>query len=114
MLAYNRRTELSASTEAVPTLGRACVQAPLLAHALLHHPRAWPRQETALGLLISLRKFYQTVGVRLLLAGSAGRLCCCQPTTFECPDTTVRLIPDLFLSPHCPIGLLCCAGSPRR
>ena len=27
-------------------------------------PSAWPRQETALGLLISLRKFYQTVWVR--------------------------------------------------
>ena len=45
------------------------VQAQLLAHALLHHPRAWPKQETALGLLISLRKFYQTVGVRRCLLG---------------------------------------------
>ena len=31
---------------------------------MLHHPHAWPRQEAALGLLISLRKFYQTVWVR--------------------------------------------------
>ena len=35
------------------------MQAPLLALTLLQHPRAWPRQETALGLLISLRKFFQ-------------------------------------------------------
>ena len=44
--------------------GCADVQAPLLAHAMLHHPSAWPSQEAALGLLISLRKYYQTVWVR--------------------------------------------------
>ena len=43
------------------------MQVPLLAHALLHHPQAWPRQETALGLLISLRKFCRTIGVRICL-----------------------------------------------
>ena len=48
---------------------RGEVQAQLLAHALLHHPQAWPRQETALGLLISLRKIYQTIGVRHCLLG---------------------------------------------
>ena len=31
----------------------------MLAHAMLHHPQAWPRQETALGLLISVRKLCQ-------------------------------------------------------
>ena len=40
------------------------MKAPLLAHAMLHHPSAWPSQEAALGLLISLRKYYQTVWVR--------------------------------------------------
>ena len=40
------------------------MQAPLLAHAMLHHPKAWPSQQAALGLLVSLRKYYQTVWVR--------------------------------------------------
>ena len=48
-----------------------CVQAPLLAHAMLHHPRAWPKQETALGLIISLRKYYQAVQVRPCLPARA-------------------------------------------
>ena len=47
-----------------PTARLAHAQAPLLAHTLLHHPQAWPRQDTALGLLVSLRKFYQTNWVR--------------------------------------------------
>ena len=42
------------------------MQAPLLAHAMLHHPSAWPSQEAALGLLISLRKYYQIDWVRVL------------------------------------------------
>jgi hypothetical protein len=41
-----------------------CVQAPLLAHTMLHHPRAWPKQEAALGLLITLRKYFQHQWVR--------------------------------------------------
>ena len=48
----------------LPPAGVLAAQAPQLAHALLHHPRAWPRQGTALGLLVSLRKFYQTEWVR--------------------------------------------------
>ena len=44
-----------------------CMQAPLLAHTMLHHPRAWPKQEAALGLLISLRKYFQTQWVRISL-----------------------------------------------
>ena len=47
-----------------PNSSDACVQVPLLAHALLHHPRAWPKHNTALGLLISLRKFLQADWVR--------------------------------------------------
>jgi hypothetical protein len=46
------------------TAGPACAQAALLAHTMLHHPRAWPKQETALGLLVTLRKFLQTEWVR--------------------------------------------------
>ena len=64
---------------------------PLLAHALLHHPRAWPRQETALGLLVSLRKFCQAVGVRLCLLGQQALVllpACCLgllPVPAQCP-----------------------------
>ena len=47
------------------------MQAPLLAHAMLHHPSAWPSQEAALGLLISLRKYYQTVWVRSCISAQA-------------------------------------------
>ena len=47
------------------------MQAPLLAHAMLHHPSAWPSQEAALGLLISLRKYYQTVWVRFCTPAQA-------------------------------------------
>lgn len=50
------------------------VQAPLLAHAMLHHPKAWPSQEAALGLLVSLRKYYQTVWVRFSILTEP---CCC-------------------------------------
>ena len=47
------------------TARHACVvQAALLAHTMLHHPRAWPKQETALALLVTLRKFLQTEWVR--------------------------------------------------
>ena len=48
----------------LPTAQLAHAQAPLLAHTLLHHPQAWPRQDIALGLLVSLRKFYQINWVR--------------------------------------------------
>lgn len=41
-----------------------CAQAPLLAHAMLHHLSTWPSQDKALGLLVSLRKYYQSVWVR--------------------------------------------------
>ena len=44
--------------------GHASAQVLLLAHTMLHHPRAWPRQESALGLLISMRKLLQTDWVR--------------------------------------------------
>ena len=47
--------------------GHVSVQATLLAHTMLHHPRAWPKHQSALGLLISLRKFFQTEWVRLPL-----------------------------------------------
>ena len=50
------------------TAGHGRVQAPLLAHTMLHHPRAWPKREAALGLLISLRKYLQTEWVRTILA----------------------------------------------
>ena len=40
------------------------MQALLYAHTMLHHPRAWPRQETALGLLISVRKSFEVDWVR--------------------------------------------------
>ena len=56
--------ELRKGQQSVQQARCASVQAPLLAHAMLHHPRAWPKQEVALGLLISLRKFYQTAWVR--------------------------------------------------
>ena len=64
--------------------GHACLQTPLLAHAMLHHPHAWPSQETALGLLISLRKAYQTMRVRPCLLSFTRHLrrCCCQPTAW--------------------------------
>ena len=48
--------------------GHGLVQAPLLAHTMLHHPRAWPNHEAALGLLISLRKYLQTQLVRIFSA----------------------------------------------
>ena len=44
------------------------MQAPLLAHTMLHHPRSWPKHEAALGLLISLRKYLHTQWVRTFLA----------------------------------------------
>ena len=65
MAAGHRFSLLQETGTASPTARRAPAQAPLLAHALLHHPQAWPQQNTALGLLISLRKSYQTDWVRL-------------------------------------------------
>ena len=57
------------------------MQATLLAHTMLHHPRAWPKQETALGLLITLRKYLQAEWVRRHMSGTwsmaaAGTLPC--------------------------------------
>ena len=78
-------------------MGHVCAQAPLLAHAMLHHPRAWPRQETALGLLISLRKFYQTVGVRLCLLGQQVPVCLCvasRPIAVGCSRVPVQACPN--------------------
>ena len=57
--------QVKPADSSTPDSGHARAQAPLLAHAVLHHPHAWPRQETALGLLISLRKFFATEWVRL-------------------------------------------------
>ena len=54
------------------------MQAALLAHTMLHHPRAWPKQETALGLLITLRKFLQAKWVRQRPPYVRHLKCCCR------------------------------------
>ena len=89
-------------------MGQACLQAPLLAHALLHHPRAWPRQETALGLLVSLRKFYQVFGVCHLLAGPAGALAAASPLPWVAPSScAVCICPETKFTDTCPELSLC-------
>ena len=57
------------------------MQAPLLAHAMLHHPKAWPSQQAALGLLVSLRKYYQTVWVRFRILTESY---CCRLAAVRC------------------------------
>ena len=117
LLAGKCRNEPNASIAAFSNIwGQACVQALLLAHALLHHPQAWPRQETALGLLISLRKFYNCVRVRASAWWVSRRLCCCQPTALVC-SVSLCICPDtmsyhkLCCVANCQLALLCCADN---
>ena len=91
------------------------MQAPLLAHTLLHHPRAWPKHEAALGLLISLRKYLHTQWVRtfsaLLTLWTVLVLAHCLAPHANAHDVSIAMHPSTILLPR---NYLTCVSTPNK